>query len=101
MTNRRSEPRFLAEQPVTVGSLDEPSAQIVNGTIIDFSASGMGVILPFAPTCGSRLRIEWSRGAVTAEVRNCRRLRPGVYRIGLAIRELIERTGIDGQVGVA
>ncbi len=101
MTNRRSEPRFAADQPAKVTYLDDPKAEIVNGTIVDFSASGMAILVPVDAKPSSRLRIEWPRGTVLAEVRNCRRMRPGVYRVGLAVQEIIARAEIQGQTGAA
>ena len=99
--NRRSEPRFSANQAVSVSRPDEPHSLPVNGEIIDYSNSGLAIIIPVEATPASRLLIEWPLGSVLAEVRNCRRLRPGAYRVGLALREIIARAEIHGDTNVA
>jgi len=99
--NRRSEPRFSANQAVSVSRPDEPHSLPVNGEIIDYSNSGLAIIIPVEATPASRLLIEWPLGSVLAEVRNCRRLRPGAYRVGLALREIIARAEIQGDTSVA
>lgn len=101
VNNRRSEPRYPANQQATITPLDEPNVPGMNGKIIDFSASGMAIIAPVELPCGSRLQVEWPSGTVIAAVRNCRCLRPGTYRVGLAINEVTARTDMEGQIGAA
>lgn len=99
--DRRSEARFPVDQPITVMVLDSEHAQPSEGTIVDISRSGMGVHLPYAVNVGWRIEIQWSRGKVIAEVRNCRRMSPYRYRVGLKTSEVVTAIDIKSQVHAA
>jgi hypothetical protein len=101
MRNRRSEPRFFADQAVTVSVLDSNKGESGPGTIVDFSASGIGIHAPFQLAAGCKVEIKWPRGVVLAEVRYCRPMRPGKFRVGLKIAEVVALAGISGQSGAA
>jgi hypothetical protein len=101
MNNRRSEPRFIADQPVSVRLLDSQSASTCGGMIVDFSASGIAIHIPVPVEIGCRMEIKWPRGMVIAEVRNCRRDAPDKYRIGLKIREIVAIAEFDGHTSAA
>lgn len=100
MKNRRSEPRFFSDQPVSVRILDAVDP-MCNGTIVDFSASGIGLLAPAGLPTGCTVVVEWPLGTILAEVRNCRELRPSEYRVGLKIRDISSRLELEGQSGAA
>jgi hypothetical protein len=101
MRNRRTEPRFFADQPVTVSVLGAAEAVSGAGRIVDFSASGIGIELEFDVPSGSRLKLQWPRGSVIAEVCYCRQKAPGNFRAGLKITEVVAIANIAEQSGVA
>jgi hypothetical protein len=101
MNNRRSEPRFFADQPVTVTAIDATAEQSGAGTIVDFSASGIGLEVEFSLSTGSKVKIQWPRGQVLGEVRYCRHKAPGNYRAGVKITEVVELGEISEQSGAA
>lgn len=61
----------------------------------------MGLHLPYAVNRGCRLEVQWSRGRVIAEVRNCGCLNPYKYRVGLKTSEIVTVSDIAGQVDAA
>jgi hypothetical protein len=101
MHNRRSEPRFPADQPVTVTAMDAAHEQSGAGTIVDYSASGIGLEVEFSLTTGCRVKIQWPRGQVLGEVRYCRQKAPGSFRAGVKITEVVELGVINEQSGAA
>lgn len=101
MHNRRSEPRFFADQPVTVTAIDAAHEQSGAGTIVDFSASGIGLEVEFSLCTGCRVKIQWPRGQVLGEVRYCREKPRGNFRAGVKITEVVELGEISEQSGAA
>ena len=101
MHNRRSEPRFPADQPVTVTAMDAAHEQSGAGTIIEFSASGIGLEVEFSLTTGCRVKIQWPRGQVLGEVRYHHEKPRGNYRAGVKITEVVELGEITEQSGAA
>src|ERR1700682_956806 len=99
MNNRRSEPRFFADQPVTVTAIAPTAEQSGAGRIVDFSASGIGLEVEFSLSTGSKVRIQWPRGQVLGEVRYCREKVPGNFRAGVKITEVVELGEISEQSG--
>lgn len=89
--NRRSEPRFPTNQTAVVTLLDSPLQETIHGRIIDYSASGIALLLPVSLAEGSRLEIRWPLGRVLAEVRNCRRTTGRKYRVGLKLNRTDHR----------
>ena len=89
--NRRIEPRFSTNQTAMVTLSDSPLHETIQGTIIDYSASGIALLLPVSLVEGKRLEIRWPLGRVLAEVRNCRRIASQKYRLGLKLRRLDHR----------
>ena len=71
------------------------------GTIIDFSASGIGLEVEFSLSPGCRVKIQWPRGQVLGEVRYCREKPRGNYRAGVKITEVVELGEISEQSGAA
>jgi len=101
MSNRRSEPRFPADQPVTVTAIGETAEQSGAGTIIDFSASGIGLEVEFSLSAGAKVRIQWPRGQVLGEVRYCLQKAPTNFRAGVKITEVVALGRITEQSGAA
>ena len=90
MSNRRSEPRFPADQPVTVQVTDSSDTLQSNGIITGFSLSGI-TLRTYSPiTRDSDVKIIWPRGVVSGTVRYCRKQGPKVFRVGVKITEVIE-----------
>jgi hypothetical protein len=101
MNNRRSEPRFFADQPVTVTALDAAFEQSGAGTIVDYSASGIGMQVEFSLSTGCRVKIQWPRGQVLGEVRYCHKKARGSFRAGVKITEVVALGAINEQSGAA
>jgi hypothetical protein len=101
MRNRRSEPRFFADQPVTVTLIDALNTPTCHGTIVDYSASGVALHIPICPDIGWRVAIRWPKGTILAEVRNCHQSSPSSYRVGLKIREITALAEVEGETGAA
>lgn len=101
MDNRRSEPRFPANQPVTVTVLDGPVEQSGAGRIVDFSESGIGLEIEFAVETGRKVRLQWPRGLVLGEIRYCREKSPSNFRAGLKITEVVSIAEISEESGAA
>jgi hypothetical protein len=101
VANRRANPRFPADQPVTVKNLSGEESHAGPGTIVNFSASGLCVQIGFPVFPGARLEVAWDRGVILGESRYCRRTGPGTYTVGLKIAELKEQPVIRPQTGVA
>jgi PilZ domain len=101
MSNRRSEPRFPADQPVLISEVDTAGGYAGAGRIVDFSASGIGFEVDFSLTAGCHVKIEWPRGIVLGEVRYCLRKSEDYYRAGLKITEVVAIAGITEQTGAA
>jgi hypothetical protein len=101
MRDRRFEPRFPVDQPVVVTMLDPGDREPFEGTVVDLSRSGLGVRVPYSIDLGRRIEIRWLRGTVIAEVRNCRRIRPSNYRVGLKTSEAMELSDMEAQIGIA
>ena len=89
MSTRRSEPRFPADQPVTVQVTDSNDLLQSNGIITGFSMSGITLQTSsaIAPDCD--IKISWPRGVVSGKVRYCRRQGPSVFRVGVKITEVV------------
>jgi|ERR1700680_1589380 hypothetical protein len=101
MRDRRSEPRFPVDQPVVVTILDSGGREPFEGTVVDLSRSGLGVRVPYSIDLDRRVEIRWSRGTVIAEVRNCLRMSPHNYRVGLKTSEVLALAEITGRIGAA
>jgi hypothetical protein len=101
MSNRRSEPRFSADQPVLVTVVDPADGQTGAGRIIDFSASGIGFEVDFRLPPGCRVKIEWQRGVVLGEVRYCSQKSVENFRAGLKITEVVAIAEISEHSGAA
>jgi len=101
MNNRRSEPRFSADQPVSVTLADSPDGPWGIGRIVDFSASGIGLEVDFALSPGNKIRIQWQRGLVIGEVRYCHRKTPSNFRAGVKITEVVALGEISEHSGAA
>jgi hypothetical protein len=101
MRDRRSEPRYSVDQPVVVTILDSGDREPFEGTVVDLSRSGLGVRVPYPIDLGCRIEIRWSRGTVVGQVRNCHRIRPDNYRVGLKTSQAMELSEMEAQIGVA
>ena len=88
MSTRRSEPRFPADQPVTVQVTDSNDLLQSDGIITGFSMSGITLQTSSAIAPDSDIKITWPRGVVSGKVRYCRKQRPKVFRVGVKITEV-------------
>lgn len=93
MLNRRSEPRFTAEQPVEVLIKDSNDAVHCNGVISGFSRSGITVQTPSAIKRGSDVKIAWENATVSGRVRYCRRRAPKMFHVGVKITAIVNAEG--------
>jgi hypothetical protein len=82
-TNRRSEPRFSADQPVVV-SVVNPIPGVIEGA----SKSGLRVTTKVAIKKDAIVEIKWDRAIVIAKVCYCRKA-AGKYNLGLKVTEVI------------
>ena len=81
--------------------MDAAHEQSGAGTIVDYSASGIGLEVEFSFSTGCRVRIQWPRGQVLGEVRYCREKARSNYRAGVKITEVVELGVISEQSGAA
>jgi hypothetical protein len=84
MSDRRTEVRFGADQPVVV-SVVTPIA----GKIDSASKSGLRVTVSRLVKTGARVEIKWDRVIVVGQVRYCQKIGPRRYSIGLKIIEIV------------
>jgi hypothetical protein len=101
MSNRRSEPRFSADQPVVVTVVDQGDGHAGAGRIVDFSASGIGFEVDFCLSPGCQVKIQWPRGVVLGEVRYCAQKSVKNFRAGLKITEVVAIAEISEHSGAA
>ena len=90
MSTRRSEPRFPADQPVTVQVTDSNDLLQSNGIITGFSMSGITLQTYSAITPDSDIKITWPRGVVSGRVRYCDKQGPKVFRVGVKITDVVD-----------
>ena len=84
MPDRRTEPRFAADQPVVV-SVVTP----IPGKIASASKSGLQVTVSRLVKIGAVVEIRWDRVIVVGEVRYCQKIGPRKYSIGMKIMEIV------------
>jgi len=84
MPDRRTEPRFAADQPVVV-SVVTP----IPGKIASASKSGLQVTVSRLVKIGAVVEIKWDRVIVVGEVRYCQKIGPRKYSIGVKIMEIV------------
>jgi hypothetical protein len=84
MSDRRTELRFGADQPVLVSVLAP-----VPGTIDGMSKSGLRVTVSRLVKTGALVEIKWDRVIVVGQVRYCQKIGPRKYSIGLKIMEVV------------
>jgi hypothetical protein len=86
MSDRRTEPRFAADQPVTVSLLTS-----IPGKIDDASKFGIRVTVSIPLKTGAFIEVKWDRVIVVGRVRYCRQTGPSSYCVGLKIKEVVGR----------
>lgn len=84
MVNRRTEPRFGANQPAVMSVLAP-----IPGEIDGASKSGLRVTIAIPVKTGALLEVKWDRAIVVGQVRYCRRTGPDRYRVGLKVMEIV------------
>ena len=84
MSDRRTEPRFAADQPVVV-SVVTP----IPGKIDSASKSGLRLTVSKLVKTGASVEIKWDRVIVVGQVRYCQKTEPREYSIGLKIIEAV------------
>jgi len=87
--DRRREPRFAVNEPVSVGTVSGMGAgKHHRGRLIDVSQSGVGIITGFPFEAGSLVEVCADSGVLYGEIRSCVRLPDGQYRLGILAEEI-------------
>lgn len=86
--DRRSEPRFTVNQPVTISIVSEdPGRKNSHARLVDVSKSGIGVTSDCPFDVGSLVEVCAEGSVLYGEVRNCSKVRSGQYRLGILAEE--------------
>src|SRR5438046_1399119 len=86
---RRKHTRFPINQPARLTVLRGGNFENLGVTLVNLSRSGIAIILPVPLPPGATVEIHWEQTAVFAEVRHCSLTRPGAYRAGVAIQQVV------------
>jgi hypothetical protein len=86
--DRRSEPRFAVNQPVTISIVSEdPRRKNSHARLVDVSESGIGVTSDCPFDVGSLVEVCAEGSVLYGEVRNCSKVPSGLYRLGILAEE--------------
>jgi hypothetical protein len=85
--DQRREPRFRADQPVTVTVLTDPRRQVA-GRVRNASGRGLGVLTAARVEPGAALQIEIDDAVVLGEAIYCRSEQDGYY-IGVELDQVL------------
>lgn len=86
----RKVPRFPVRFPAKTFP---PHGGAVDITIVDISGDGLGIETPMPVEVGQPIAISSGSVFVFAVVRHCRRLSEGLFRAGVEMQHLFERSG--------
>jgi hypothetical protein len=70
MDYRRREPRFESDQPVVVTNLEQPGMSLT-GRLVNFSASGIRLIVNQDVLPGTMVKVEWGGTILLGEIIYC------------------------------
>ncbi len=79
----RSEPRFLVKHdPALVTALVGPELVPVQARLLDLSHSGLGLLVDVHLPTNAWIKVEFGATIIFGEVRHCRLMQDGQYRLG-------------------
>jgi hypothetical protein len=84
---QRREPRFVADQPISVTVMGQCDARYV-GIVKNASGRGLGLELPVCVPPGTALKIELDNSMILGEAVFCRP-QNGAYFVGVELREAL------------
>jgi hypothetical protein len=90
-TGLRSTPRFSVKLSAQVFARN--SSDPIPATIIDISGAGLGLELPFPLSVGDPVAVESEVNIAFGVVRHCREHLEHVFRAGLQLHHVIQKTG--------
>lgn len=85
--DQRCEPRFVADQSVTITALGENQFR-QTAKVRNASGGGLGLVVKMEISPGTALRIEWEDALVLGEVMFCRPLENG-YFVGVQLEQML------------
>jgi hypothetical protein len=85
--DQRCEPRFAADQSVTITALGENQFR-QTAKVRNASGSGLGLVVETEISPGTALRIEWEDAFVLGEVMYCRPMENGHF-VGVQLEQML------------
>jgi hypothetical protein len=85
--DQRSEPRFAADQSVTITTLGERRFQ-QTAKVRNASGSGLGLVVETEISPGTAVRIEWEDTLLLGEAMYCRRMASGHF-VGVQLEQML------------
>jgi hypothetical protein len=89
LSGRRKEVRIPAGELLSVGIVGANGTKRYHCTVVDRSASGLGVRFAKYVAPGTRIYVEFEASMVLGEIRHCARTQDGHFMAGLAILECV------------
>lgn len=86
----RRDPRFLANQPVSVTDL-ESSLPPQHGELVDFSDLGVRLLVPCRLSPGTAVKVQWAGTLLLGEVIYCNQAEGG-FHAGLRLEDALYDT---------
>jgi len=87
--DRRSEPRFAVNQPVTISIFSEDAGRKnLHAWLVDVSQSGIAVASDSPFDVGCLVEVCAKGSVLYGEVRNCSKVQSGQYRLGILAEEI-------------
>ena len=95
----RSTPRFTVKLPAQIFAprANEPLPAI----IIDISGAGLGLELPVSLSVGEAVAIDSEANIAFGTIRHCRAVRENLFRAGVQLHDVIQKTDSSGSGLVA
>lgn len=90
---RRSEPRYPANEPAEIELLPSPGEPLY-ATIIDVSRSGLRLALPKRILRGEQVKVKLNESVIFGEIRYCRAVYGG-FQAGVKIQDLVRAPARD------
>lgn len=87
MDNRRNEPRFEINQPVTVTKLEQPGNPL-SGRLANFSTKGIRLILNEKLHPGTMVKVEWEGTTLLGEIMYCSQ-EVSEFAVGLELEDAL------------
>jgi len=86
---RRQEPRFEAHEAITLTVISVQPAKSIPGRVVNISQSGLGLVLEAVVPPGELVEIRAASMVAFGEVRYCRSIRDGHFRVGVTLDETL------------